>query len=105
MNKRLKHDNMLRKVRFKKWIPGELRKGVPDNEWPYEKGTQCYEEGYSLTGYFHKWINEHMNVKAIVEIEDGTLQLVEMVALKFERDEPRTLRLRDFWLSDLPKRD
>jgi hypothetical protein len=81
-----------RKVLFKKFIPKETIKHPTGCEYErLVKGTNCFEEGYSLKGTFHCWGDEITETDeevasftiGIVEKENGEIVSVAPDNIKF----------------------
>jgi len=73
--------NELRSIYFKEWI---YRK--TDDKGNLIPGTQCYEEEYTGSGFFHQWIVLENYLQAIIELIDGTIILQPFNTVKFRKD-------------------
>ena len=76
----------MRKVLFRRWIPGIItKKGLITSftDVKYELGTNCWSD-FIHEGLFHQWANAYEEFEngpgnytvALVEIQDGTIEEV-----------------------------
>lgn len=86
----------MRKVKVKAYIPAEYPEGThsanQDREGHYpKKGTGCYSDDFTIDALFHQWTTGIFpadngmgsGVEAIVELMDGTIEVVYFRNLKF----------------------
>jgi len=83
----------LRKVSFKKWIPGvyEMPASSISGSSKLKPGTQCWEAEFCNTGLFHQWAVTYEETSAgfanytvgLIELFDGTIESVLPSQIKF----------------------
>lgn len=87
----------MRKVLFKKWIPGEYEGHL------IKTGTNTWEAGFSGEGLFHCWGFGYEEFEsgagnytyAIIELPDGTIEEVLPSNVKFITDNPESTNTKD----------
>ena len=81
----------MRAVKFKKWIPLVYLEVVNSNRSTKVEGTGQFENDFASNGLFHKWginyddfeTNAGNYTVALVELDDGTMEEVLPINLKF----------------------
>lgn len=71
----------LRPINFKEFIPTQR-----DDDNNLIEGTGVYTKDFPGSAFFHKWINIGNELNAIVEITDGTIDLIAYNRVKFKTD-------------------
>jgi len=80
---------MLRNVLIREWVSAVYEGGKQ------KAGTGCYSQDFTATGVFHQWVmDSYMDgytnggtltseLKAVVELPDGTVDLIHYGRIKF----------------------
>jgi len=76
----------LRPINFKEYIPTQQ-----DTNGNIIEGTGCDTKEFIRSGFFHKWITNNDVVYAVIELNDGTMDIQGLSKVKFADRQVKSL--------------